>query len=70
MYIEEDELNELKSIKSIHQDDVAMFIDTCEDYDDLVNELKSYFELDDKYYKERAHWKNVVNGVLDKEKNR
>lgn len=69
MYIEEDELNELKSIKSIHQDDVAMFIDTCEDYDDLVNELKSYFELDDKYYKEREYWKNVVNHVLDKGKN-
>lgn len=48
---------------------MAMFIDTCEDYDDLVNELKSYFELDDKYYKEREYWKNVVNHVLDKGKN-
>ncbi|WP_122645710.1 hypothetical protein [Enterococcus mediterraneensis] len=67
MYIEEDELNELRAIEGIHRDDVAMIIDTSEDYDDLVNELRSYFKIDEKYYKEKAFWESVVKRAMDKE---
>lgn len=67
MYIEEDELNDLRSVRGIHQDDVAMLIDTCEDYDELVSELKKYFELDEKYYEERKFWENAVKNFMNKE---
>lgn len=67
MYIDEDELIRLKAVEGIHRDDVAMIIDTSEDYDDLVNELKSYFGLDEKYYEERAHWESIVKKAMDKE---
>lgn len=61
MYIEEDELNDLKSLEGIHQDDVAMFLDTCESYEDLVSELKDYFKLDEKFYKEREEYRSIVS---------
>lgn len=64
MYIDEDELIRLKAVEGIHQDDVAMFIDACENYDDLVAELKDYFELDEDYYKERAEYKKIVDEAM------
>lgn len=63
----EDEILELELKISCHQDDVAMFIDECEDLEELVKDLKDYFELNDEYYAERKKWKDIVQKVIDEE---
>lgn len=60
MYIEENEFHDLVGTLDCHQDDVAQFIDVCGTLEELVSELKSYFKLNDEYYKEREYWRNVV----------
>jgi hypothetical protein len=61
----EDELIELRMTEGIHRDDVAMFIDECESLEDLVSELKGYFELDEKYYEERQKIKDMLKQLVD-----
>lgn len=61
----EDELIELKLMEGIHRDDVAMFIDECETLEELVSELKVYFELDEKYYEERQKIKDMLKQLAN-----
>lgn len=65
MFLEEDEYYDLVSTIDCHQDDVAQFIDQCVTLEELVSELKSYFKLNDEYYKKREYWRNVVKKSVE-----
>lgn len=64
MYIEEDELIELRMLESIHQDDVALLIESNDSLEGLIEDLKEYFKLDDEYYKEREEVKRLIKKAM------
>ena len=51
---------ELQITLDCHKNDVADFINDSETLEELVEELKEYFELDEKYYAEREMYKEMV----------
>lgn len=56
----EDELMELQITIDCHKNDVADLIENSETFDELVDELNEYFELDEAYYSDRNMWKELV----------
>ena len=63
----EDELMELQITIDCHKNDVAGFIDNCDTLEELIEELKEYFELNEAYYEERKTYKDMVQKVIDSE---
>lgn len=51
---------ELQITIDCHKNDVADFISNSKTLEELVEELKEYFELDETYYTERKMYKEMV----------
>lgn len=64
MHLSEDEYYDLTSYPKMAKDDVAMFIERSDSLEELVSELKEYFNLDEEYYKKQNELKIIAENHL------